>query len=74
MQPAEPSDGRNDGADQGPAGGEGERSELEPYLGDDPETVIAEISPGIAVVFGPRPLNLELVDFGFVTSSDLAQL
>lgn len=74
MQPAEPSDGRNDGADQGPAGGEGERSELEPYLGDAHETVIAEISPGIAVVFGPRPLNLELVDFGFVTSSDLAQL
>lgn len=74
MQPAEPSDGRNDGVDHGPAGGEGEGSELEPYLGDDHETVIAEISPGIAVVFGPRPLNLELVDFGFVTSSDLAQL
>lgn len=74
MQPSEPPDGRNDGVDPGPVDAEGERSELEPYLGDDHETVVAEISPGVAVVFGPRPLDLELVDFGFVTSSDLAQL
>lgn len=54
------------------AGTDGELSELHPE--GAAETVIAEIAPGVAVVFGPRPLDLELVDFGFVTPADLAQL
>ena len=54
------------------AGTDGELSELHPE--GAAQTVIAEIAPGVAVVFGPRPLDLELLDFGFVTPADLAQL
>lgn len=51
----------------------------EPGRSDDHSgvaTVLAEILPGIALVFGcvPAELELDLVDLGFVTSADRAQL
>jgi len=61
-----------DAADAPAAAGAGGLVELEVQGGA--ETVIAEVAPGVAVVFGPRPLDLELMDFGFVAPADLAQL
>ncbi|MEJ5914491.1 hypothetical protein [Pseudokineococcus sp. 1T1Z-3] len=37
-------------------------------------TVLAEILPGIAVVFGDVPAGLDLVDFGLVPTGDRAQI
>ncbi|KGN37613.1 hypothetical protein N803_14470 [Knoellia subterranea KCTC 19937] len=67
-------DGRDDGEIQASVGSEGELSELQPDAEGAEQTVIAEVAPGVAVVFGPPPLDLELVDTGFVTSADLTQL
>lgn len=65
-------DRRHDAVAPVVAGTDGELSEL--HRENGARTVIAEISPGVAVVFGPSPLDLELVDFGFVTPADLAQV
>lgn len=64
----------DDGEVQASVGSEGELLELQPHAEGAEQTVIAEVAPGVAVVFGPHPLDLELVDIGFVTSADLAQL
>lgn len=40
----------------------------------EPSTVLAEILPGIAVVFGDVPAGLDLVDFGLVPPNDQALL
>lgn len=39
-----------------------------------PSTVLAEIIPGIAVVFGDVPAGLDLVDFGLVPTDDRARI
>lgn len=73
MNPSSDSRDHRDAADvPAVADSDGELSELHPE--GAAQTVIAEVAPGVAVVFGPVPLDLELVDFGFVTSVDLAQL
>lgn len=40
----------------------------------EPSTVLAEILPGIAVVFGDVPVGLDLVDFGLVPTNDRARI
>lgn len=40
----------------------------------EPSTVLAEILPGIAVVFGDVPAGLDLVDFGLVPTDDRARI
>ena len=73
MSPSSDSpDRRHDAVAPVVAGTDSELSEL--HRENGARTVIAEISPGVAVVFGPSPLDLELVDFGFVTPADLAQV
>lgn len=41
---------------------------------DSDSTVIAEVLPGIAVVFGEVPDELELIDFGLVPAADREQI
>jgi len=52
--------------------------EAEPNSDGDPgaSTVLAEVIPGVAVVFGevPAALDLDLVDFGLVPAADRAQI
>jgi hypothetical protein len=43
---------------------------------DEPETVLAEVLPGVAVVLGdvPAELKLDLIDFGLVPTADRTQI
>ncbi|WP_298807074.1 hypothetical protein [uncultured Pseudokineococcus sp.] len=60
-------------------GGPRTTSEVEPAVSPEagepePSTVLAEILPGIAVVFGDVPAGLDLIDFGVVPSDDRARI
>jgi hypothetical protein len=61
-------------AEPGEHGG-GNTSES-PHPDVDPATVLAEVLPGIAVVFGkvPPELQLDLIDFGLVPAGDRKQI
>ncbi|GIE29669.1 hypothetical protein Ait01nite_027140 [Actinoplanes italicus] len=55
-----------------------ENGQLAPVADDtaEPSTVLAEVLPGIAVVFGevPAEFKLEMIDFGLVPASDRGQI
>ncbi|MGW1626012.1 hypothetical protein [Streptomyces sp. NPDC002172] len=65
----------------------GQSNAADPPVVDDPtpdsdfdstsaSMVLAEVLPGVAVVFGevPAELKLDLIDFGFVSAADLKQI
>ncbi|WP_299038520.1 hypothetical protein [uncultured Pseudokineococcus sp.] len=78
QEPSAPTSG-DDAAGHGPDGGDDSTVFVPPTPsaeGDaaEPSTVLAEILPGIAVVFGDVPAGLDLVDFGLVPTDDRARI